>query len=378
MKKTIFAVFVLVLSLARVCSPDARELISKKPLYGGALTEQARSVTALADIRTADLYGDKREFIVDYSSNSFKLVRFSIGESSGQLKVEGEITTANRTRLLKEYRIFCWGAADTDNNGKDEILLFYNGILKKYEWDGAKFGETEIEFPEVIDSFITGDINNDKINEIAAFSYFKGDIEKSQEFKANFCIWNVSGGKAEKLWEDNKQLEYKNNSFIPPDRLNCISDIDNDGITELIADRGQMGATPTVYDFYVWKSTGLVFAGAKVFSKNKIYGSNEFVKKNLSAENKVPYLIGPFTVIRENRRNKIVAWCMDSAAGRPKAVAVSAGKTGFKIEKTLFSNPGDMPPPAVSWINFDGKGRGILVISPGDRKRTKITWSFYR
>ena len=267
-----------------------------------------------------------------------------------------------------------WAVGDTDDDGKEEILVFEGETLYRHEWGGKHFQSDTFLFPGVgiIDQAIVGNIDNAGANELITFSFSKTDVPKSSDEDVEsfdqdltLSIWQVSQNKYEILWQDSGELGYHITVWMPPDELVTVGDVENTGKNTLVVSHAQSDASPTHYDFLTWADTSLKLKRSIVLTDGKIWHYKDYYWPSGEPPKDQFWMLGSFHPVK--RKNK--TWLLGGSAGpriqgyTDAIIHLENGNYVSLYVKLEGFSGGDLRDRRTLWLDPDGNGNGLLCFS---------------
>lgn len=333
----------------------ASSLIAKIPdfklIYEGYLPEpiyyiEERTVYT-RELKLADLLGEGQDFIVIKDKNVLKILQFVV---KSNWKSFYEIVTDDSSLTEK------WVTGDLDNNGRDEIILFKERTMIKYEWDGKEFKKVVNKLPYFVGDALIGDINNDKENELAVFCYERPLKEEDGGRRCYLCIIKTEKDSLHFLWTDKGEIIYM------PNKLVCIADVDGTNSRQLVIAEPQSDVSPTRYNLLRWSENKLEIVKSFIIAKGDI------ITEGHTEES--PFLHGHFKPI-DIKGTGYFLGCVECAPDSLHRymyfqTVIFEMKNGFKILKALDEACCTCSNYETSIINLDGKGKGVMIL---DSKR---------
>ncbi len=343
---------------------------------------EAQGETALTDVRhsrieVGDLYGDGCQEIIAEVNWSCEALSSKGGGTAGVPKAELRALRLGEQDWVWQYPIrylgnlwdvdvlgIAWTVGDTDNDGKDEILVFEGDTLYTHEWNGRHFQKQIFTFPHVgiVDQAIVGDLDGEDGNELITLSFHKTaddialiDQEDLSGPAYTLAVWRLGEDGYEPVWQDSKGMGYGSSGLIPPDMLVTIEDIENTARNQLVIMRAQSDVSESEFDFLVWQEGALTLNKHIVLSGERSYVSGGF--QPIGWRGKV-YLLIPTYVDRSQEPMRIAPAIIEWRKNWYRTLRVSP-------EEALDGH-------RLSWIDPDGKGKGLLRLDRHGR------YSFYR
>ncbi|MFA5031378.1 MAG: VCBS repeat-containing protein [bacterium] len=332
-------------------------LMAKLPdfnlIYEGYLPEpisyNIEHVSYTMELKSANLLGNRQEFIVIKDTSIFKILQFVKKE----WKTFYEITL-NDSNSAKNTK---WTTGDLNNDGKDEIILFKEQSMIRYEWNGKEFEKTVNELPYLVGDALIGDVNNDNFKELVVFG------EKNRGHKYYLCIIKAEKDSLHFLWTDNGELGYVN--YNTSDKLVCIANVENIHRKQLVIAKEQSDVSPTTYNLLMWNKNKLEL------TKSFIVAEGNIITKGHTEE--PPFLLGHFKPIYIKGKECFLG-CVECAPDslHPYSyfqTVIFEMKNNFRILKALESNCCACANFETSVINLDGKGEGVMTLNSGQEDK---------
>jgi len=246
------AVFVFVLFIILIESSFGQKPYSFNLIYDGEMPDKVRGMEKrLMTFNLADYAQDQLLFI---NNKDFAIYQFNGGK--WELRYYGEIDFADF-----EYKHLKSG--DIDNDGDDELLILKNSSITIYNFTDGNFTGATYEFAFYPEDALIGDINNDSSNELVMLCADEPGINDRFDTEYNLCIYNYSDQELDLFWSDNSSLKLSSsNAVVPPQKLMCISDIDNTGYNKLIIPGIQSDVSPTYFNVFYWHESALIRSGS--------------------------------------------------------------------------------------------------------------------
>lgn len=325
-------------------------------------------------ILVGDLYGDGHELIVAEVNMKREALPCK-GEGGGSVGVAKVELAAFRYHneewtIVWQYpmrylgnnpevnvRGIAWTVGDTDNDGREEILIFEQRTLLRHEWNGSNFEKVTFLFPEIIDQAIVGNLDSENGDELITFGltetydsdrYYLDPSYTLQLYQSNRFNYEL-------IWQDSKRMGYSNTGIIPPDKLVTIGNVENTGKNQLVVMHAQSDVSPSHYDFIMWEDAGLELKKSVILALGKSWDYDVFYSRKPQPETP-PYIVGDFQVIDMDKKTILLtrnqSW---------SNVAIRLEEDKYKLLDLL---PRDvLRYRYVVWINIDGKGKGFLCIN---------------
>ncbi|MDD5531027.1 MAG: VCBS repeat-containing protein [bacterium] len=304
------------------------------------------------ELKSANLLGNRQEFILIKDKSILKILQFVKKE----WKTFYEITLddSNSTKNIK------WTTGDFNNDGKDEIILFKEHSMIKYEWNGKEFGKTVNELPYLIGDALIGDVNTDRKNELVTFCYENPLKKEDTGCKYYICIIKTENDSLRFLWTDKGELGYINSNIVPSAHLLCIANVDTN-YKQLVIAESQSDVSPTTYDLLMWNKNKLER------TKSFIVAEGNIITKGYTEER--PFLLGYFKPIYIKEKEYFLG-CVECAPDslhpyHYSQTVIFEMKNNFRILKSFELTDCDCNGFEMSWINLDGKGKGVMGLYSG-------------
>ena len=265
-----------------------------------------------------------------------------------------------------------WTVGDTDDDGKDEILVFEGETLYRHEWNGKNFQSDTFAFPGVgiVDQALVGDIDNIKGNELITLSFSKtdgyefGDEDMGAAGPADYTlsVWRVKQNKYELAWQDSSEMGYHTYVVIPPDRLVTVGDVENTGKNTLVLSHAQSDVSPTHYDFLIWADASLKLKRSIILSDGKIWHYKDFYPRSRRSSEEEFWMLGPFHPVKWNGKTWLLGSWFPGILGENITHAIIRLENDNYVSLEL-SPSGTLRGEEILWIDPDGKGKGLLCLS---------------
>lgn len=267
-----------------------------------------------------------------------------------------------------------WTIGDTDDDGKEEILVFEGDTLYGHEWDGKHFQSDTSAFLGVgiIDQAIVGDIDNAGGNELITLSFRKTDGPKSggedaESYDKNLTlsIWQATRNRYERLWQDSGELGYHITAWMPPDQLVTVGDVENTGKNTLVVSHAQSDVSPTHYDFLVWADASLKLKGSIILTDGKIWHYTDYYRPSGEPPKDQFWTGGPLHPVKWKDKT----WLLGGSAGpriqgyTDAIIHLENGNYVSLYPKLEGFSGEDLRGRRTLWIDPDGNGNGLLCFS---------------
>jgi len=364
-----------------IVSPD-EDLLEFKLVYEGNFSSDItyfqpwRRRNYFQSCRSANLFGDKQDYlIVDINiikniiekrsaSSYFEIFQFTDNEWKSFYKIPLADTDLNITT---------WTTGDLDKDGKDEIIIFVNETIKRYEWDGEQFKMTIYEFPYLVDDVLVGDIDNDNLNELVLFYYEDPKCDRNEPPECRYHLgvakYDYDNEKISLFWTDNGKFGYLHSHVIPPDNLICIADVGNVGHNQLLVAEAQSDVSPTRYNLLSWEEKEL-----KLLKSFRILNRTIITERQVEEwEGRASFLIGKLIPIEVKGKRMFLAG--EESSGKTTTVLIETEDNELRVIKRIFDHSGWARPNKVFWMDIDGKGKGVLQLI---MDKDEIKYMFYR
>ena len=328
--------------------------------------------TNIERLLSGDLYGKDYELIVAEITTKREAVPSKGGGKTGVRK--GEILALEfrngEWKIVWQYperyieniadvkvRGIAWTVGDTDNDGVNEILIFEQHALNRYQWNGNSFKKDTFTFPEIVDQAIVGDLDGKVGNELVTFSLSEITEDKRCYIDPQYtlAVWSLIDDKYELIWQDSKKMKYCSALAIPPDELVAVTDVENTGKNKLIVMHAQSDVSPSHYDFLVWENNSLKVDKSIVLGEGKIWKYSEYYSR--TRPERTPFIMDRFHAVRLNNRTKLIT--RDHTYFN--RVVIQLEKNGYKVLDLLPD--GALQCDRILWVNLIGKGKGLLCIA---------------
>lgn len=318
----------------------------------------------IIDCKVANLFGEQYDSLIVKSYTYFEIYSF---QSNNWIKTN-KIIFLNKKSDVNNRNI-PWTIGDLNKNGKDEIIVCIDKIIKKYEWDENRFKETIYKSNYYTDFILTGDINNDAIDELVLFCYEKILEKDDTGCKYFLCIARFDKDNINNIWMDKGNLGFYKSELIPSDSLICIADIGNVGRNQLLIADGQSDVSLTKYNLLIWDNDRMKFV------------EPFFIIKGSKVKNDIPFsetfLIGDIIPIKIRGETSFLG-VYNSFGFEEILFKIKNNKFNI-IEKIFKHDEGWSLPEMVCYMDIDGKGKGILrIMQVIIDKKDIIKYKFYR
>lgn len=288
--------------------------------------------------------GEKGVSLIMRDETGFTFYRFGEDNWESFLTISAPINTANDEKYANER---VWTTGDVNKDGQDEIIVFDLNPIELYEYDrdAGQFEMTQFNFPYFVGDALIGDIDNNGENELVLFCYKQRVNDDHTGELFYLCVVEVIQDEINIKWNNEGRHKFGITVIVPYDYLECIADIENTGINQLVITEGQTDPSPTRYNLFTWDTDSLALT--KRFS---IVGGDI----NRHTEDIFPYATGPLVPIVVDSKTKLIGSMVDHGNIWRTELFEIVGNQLIREELDFLRG---------LWVDPDGKGKGILQIT---------------